>query len=77
MKKCSFCKEEYTDYEGEDNGICDSCFFNNPFMHEQLWTWEETAIKYGWTKETSPIQVIDSSDEIWKDSEYEWVKEEA
>ena len=77
MKKCSFCKEEYTNHEGEDNGICDSCFFNNPWMHDQLWVWEEIAIKYGWTKETSPIQVINPNDEIWKDSEYEWIKEEA
>ena len=68
--KCNFCKEEYTDYTAEDNGLCDSCFFSNPFMHEQLWTWEETAIKYGWTKETSPIEVINPDDEIWDDSEY-------
>ena len=50
---------------------------DNPWMHDQLWVWEEIAIKYGWTKETSPIQVINPSDEIWKDSEYEWIKEEA
>ena len=47
-------------------------------MHEQLWTWEETAIKYGWTKETSPIEVINPDDEIWDDSEYkEFVRGEA
>jgi len=76
--KCNFCKEEYTDYTGEDNGLCDSCFFSNPFMHEQLWVFEETAIEYGWTKETSPIEVINPDDEIWDDSEYkEFVRGEA
>jgi len=82
MSNCTFCKSEidskdYPEYEGE-NGLCDSCFFSNPFMHEQLWTWEETAIKYGWTKETSPIEVINPDDEIWDNSEYkEFVREEA
>ena len=47
------------------------------YMHDQLWVFEETALEYGWTKETSPIAVIDPTDKIWQDSEHDWVKEEA
>jgi len=82
MSNCTFCKSsidpnDYPEYEGE-NGLCDFCFFEvGIWEHEQLWIFEETAIEYGWTKETSPIEVIDPTDEIWKDEEYYWVREVA
>ena len=72
MSECQFCKEEYTC--DVDNGFCDTCWFEvGIWEHEQLWVFEETAIKYGWTKETSPIEVIDPSDEIWQDEEYYYI----
>ena len=41
----------------------------------QLWVFEEPAIEYGWTKETSPIEVINPNDKIWEDEEYYWVRD--
>lgn len=77
MKECRFCKEEYT-CDDPDVGYCDYCWFElGMYMHDQLWVFEETAIEYGWTKETSPIAVIDPTDKIWQNSEHDWVKEEA
>ena len=74
VNKCQFCREEYTC--DVDNGFCDECWFEvGIWRHEQLWVFEETAIEYGWTKETSPIAVIDPDDEIWDDEDYDWVRD--
>ena len=74
MSKCHFCREEHT--SDVDNGFCDYCWFEvGIWEHDQLWVFEETAIEYGWTKETSPIEVINPNDKIWEDEEYYWVRD--
>ena len=74
MSKCRFCREEYTC--DVDNGFCYDCWFEvGIWEHYQLWLFEETAIEYGWTKETSPIEVINPNDKIWEDEEYYWVRD--